>query len=550
MASEASGQTDQEQLVRFLESPSSYPHRPVEVRSIQTHISWVFIAPPFVFKVKKPVNLGFLDFSTLEKRCHFCRRELELNRRLCPDVYLDVIPINRNDGVLSFKPGGKPVEYVVKMKQLPGGWFLNELLETGLVGPSELNRVISVLRDFYKAQTPTQEIEAWGVPAKLKISTDENFAQLEAFVGKTISRSAFDTIQHFTNAFYATNARLFHDRIRQHRIRDCHGDLHLDHVHLTPEATTIFDCIEFNDRLRFIDIANDLAFLAMDFDFEGKREFGTLFLENAAREFDDTGLREVADFYKCYRAVVRGKVEALETTSTEAAMASEHAKRATRYFRLALRYAVSGSEGLVLVIMGRVATGKSTVAKQLGDELDWPVLSSDRIRKSLAGVPLTQRTGSEITGMVYSPAMTDRTYNELVERGLAAAANGGGVILDATFSSREKRDLLRTACARNKVALQVVELETENREVANRLLARAANSEEISDARMEDLEILTASYQAPLELGPDLIKITTSGSISEAAAKSVLLRLAEQRVRRGRGPASRLKVNDNGENRS
>ena len=530
MASEAHGQTDPQQFVRFLESPSSYPHRPAEVRSVQTHISWVFIAPPFVFKLKKPVNLGFLDFSTLEKRRHFCRRELELNRRLCPDVYLDVLPINTIDGVLSFESGGKPVEYVVKMKQLEGGWFLNELLEKGQAREKEINRVISVLHRFYKAQTPSQEVEAWGVPEKLKISTDENFAQVEPFVGKTVSRTAFETVQNFTNSFYAKNARLFHDRIQQHRIRDCHGDLHLDHVHLTPETTTIFDCIEFNDRLRFIDIANDLAFLAMDFDFEGKRELGKLFLENAAREFGDPGLREVADFYKCYRAFVRGKVEAIEMTSAGAAMAAEHGKRATRYFRLALRYAISGSEPLVLVIMGQVATGKSTVAKQLGNELDWPVLSSDQIRKTLAGIPLTQRTKLEITEMVYSQAMTNRTYKELVERGLAAAASGGGVILDATFSSREKRDFLRAACAKDEITLQVVELETEQRKIADRLVARATDSGEISDARLEDLEMLTTSYQAPSELGPGLIKLTTSGAASEVVAKSVLLRLAEKQV--------------------
>jgi aminoglycoside phosphotransferase family enzyme/predicted kinase len=531
MGSEAHEQTQQEQLVRFLRSPSFYPHRPTEVRAIQTHISWVFVAPPFVFKVKKPVNLGFLDFSTLEKRHHFCRRELELNWRLCPDVYLEVIPINAKDGVLSFKPGGTPVEYAVKMKELPAGWFLNELLEKGLVGENEINRVISRLHRFYETETPSQEIEEWGTPEKLKVSTDENFTQVETFVGTTISRGAFDAIRHFTNSFYAANGRLFHERIQRHRIRDCHGDLRLNHVHITPEATTIFDCIEFNDRLRFIDIANDLAFLAMDFDFEGKRELGKVFLRNAAHEFGDTGLQKVADFYKCYRAVVRGKVEAIETTSTGASMTAEHAKRATRYFRLALRYAVSGSQGLVLVIMGRVATGKSTVAKQLGNELDWPVFSSDRVRKALAGVPLTQRTESEITGMVYSPQMTDRTYNELVEWGLAAVATGGGVILDATFSSREKRDYLRTECARANVALQVVELETEKGEIANRLEARAANSEEISDARLENLAMLTAAYEAPSEIGPDLIKITTSGSISEAAAKSVLLSLAEIQVR-------------------
>ncbi len=252
---------------------------------MQTHISWVFIAPPFVFKVKKPVNFGFLDFSTLEKRRHFCEREIELNRRLCPEVYLRVIPIYKSASGFSFKAQGEIAEYSVMMKQLPAGSFLSELLAKGLVGETEINRVISCLHRFYESETPTPEIEQWGTPEKLKISTDENFRQVEPFVGKTISPVALETIRHFTNSFYATNEDLFRNRIRQHRIRDCHGDLHLDHVHLTPEATTIFDCIEFNDRFRFIDIANDLAFLAMDFDFEGKRELGNLLLRNAARGF-------------------------------------------------------------------------------------------------------------------------------------------------------------------------------------------------------------------------------------------------------------------------
>lgn len=526
MASAAREQTEQEQILAFLTSPASYPHAPPEVRSIQTHISWVFIAPPFVFKVKKPVNLGFLDFSTLEKRRHFCQRELELNRRLCPDVYLEVVPINARGSDISFQSTGKPVEYALKMKQLPSGSFLNELLGKELVAETEINRVISCLRAFYEAQVPSQEIEQWGEPERLKISTDENFAQVEAFVGKTISPAAFETIRHFTNSFYAANERLFRERMEEHRIRDCHGDLHLDHVHITPDATTIFDCVEFNDRLRFIDIANDLAFLAMDFDFEGKRELGTLFLRNASREFGDPGLLEVADFYKCYRAVVRGKVESIQTTSTEPSAAEEHGKRAMRYFRLALRYAVAGSQPLVLVVMGTVGTGKSTVAKQLGSELDWPVLSSDRIRKTLAGVPLTERTAPDLRELVYSERMTDRTYEELLKKGLAAVAMQGGAILDATFSSRAKRDYLLHACARAGVPVQVIELEAKQDDSASRLKARDENSSEVSDARLEDVEILTAAYEPPLELEPAMIKIATSTPDSERAVRSILLRLA------------------------
>jgi uncharacterized protein len=518
----------QERLVAFLQSPSSYPHSPREVRAMETHISWVFIASPFVFKVKKPVNLGFLDFSTLEKRHHFCRRELELNRRLCPEVYLGVVPIYESDAGFSFGDADREIaEYSVKMRELPHGWFLNELLAKGLVGEIEVNRVISCLRRFYEAQTPRPEVEAWGIPEKLKISTDENFAQVKAFVGKTISSVAFEAIRHFTNGFYAANKELFHKRTQKHRILDCHGDLHLDHVHITPKATSIFDCIEFNDRFRFIDIANDLAFLAMDFDFEGKRELAKLLLENAARELRDPGLLKLANFYKCYRAFVRGKVESIQASSAAAADVEEHVKRAARYFRLALRYVTCGSEPVVLVIMGRVGTGKTTFARQLGSELEWPVFSSDRIRKMLAGVPLMERTAPELRGKVYSEHMSDQTYKTLLERALAALATNSGVILDATFSRRTKREYLRNECAKAHVRLQVVELDTDKEEIAKRLKARGRNTEETSDARLEDFEKLSAAYEPPLELAQDLIKISTSLTPTDAL-KAALLQLAEK----------------------
>src|SRR5204862_4523603 len=267
----------------------------------------------------------------LENRHYFCRREIALNRRLAPEVYLEVVPIYKTTSGFSFNPKGEIVEYAVKMKKLPHGWFLNELLKKNLVGEKEINRVISALRQFYQAETPTPEIEQWGTPEKLKISTDENVTQVERFIGKTISPAGFDTIRHYTDQFYVVNKTLFHERIQQHRILDCHGDLHLDHVHLTPEAVTIFDCIEFNDRFRFIDIANDLAFLAMDFDFEGRSDLAHLLLQTAARKLRDPELLTVSNFYKCYRAFVRGKVESIQAIEPETENPEEHAQQAAHY---------------------------------------------------------------------------------------------------------------------------------------------------------------------------------------------------------------------------
>ncbi len=546
-------------LVDFLESPDSYPHRPTEVRTIQTHISWVFIASPFVFKVKKPVNLGFLDFSTLEKRHYFCQREVELNRRLAPEIYLGVVPIYKAASGFSFNREGEIAEYCVKMRELPHGGpdrrslssrrsgakadgeggFLNELVEKNLVGEKEINRVISSLHGFYRAETPTPEIEQWGTPEKLKISTDENFTQVEPFVGKTISPVAFEAIRHYTNQFYQLNQNLFRQRIQQRRILDCHGDLRLDHVHLTPEATTIFDCIEFNDRFRFIDIANDLAFLAMDFDFKGRSDLGNLLFRNAARELSDAGMLKVANFYKCYRAFVRGKIESIQATEKETTSPTEHERQAARYFRLALRYAISGSERLILVVMGGVGSGKTTVAKQLARELDWPVFSSDEIRKTLAGVPLTQRTPLESRANIYSARMTQKTYRKLLKDGLVAIGrcsrgrrprqfqSHNGAILDATFSTRALREFVRDKCKKANVRIQFMELEADPSEIKKRLMSRDEKMAEASDARIEDFEKLHAAYQPPSELAPDLIRVSTKTSVSDAV-KAILLCLAEK----------------------
>ncbi len=415
------------------------------------------------------------------------------------------------------------------MKELPDGWFLSELLEKNLVGEKEINRMISTLHRFYQSETPTPEIEQWGTPEKLKISTDENFAQVEPCVGKTISQAAFETIRHFTNRFYIVNENLFCERIQQHRILDCHGDLHLDHIHLTPDATTIFDCIEFNDRFRFIDIANDLAFLAMDFDFKGRSDLGNLFLRNAARELGDAGLLKVANFYRCYRAFVRGKVERIQAREKETTNPKEHYEQAARYFRLALRYAIAGSEPLILVVMGGVGTGKSTIAKRLASEVDWPVFSSDEIRKRLAGVPLTQRTPPELRAKIYSAQMTQQTYRKLLVDGLATLKENRGAILDATFSTRALRKLLRHECEKANVPFQFVELEVDVNEIKKRLKLRDEKTGETSDARLEDFEKLNAAYEPTSELAPGLIRVSTTTSVSDAV-KTILLCLTEKQA--------------------
>jgi aminoglycoside phosphotransferase family enzyme/predicted kinase len=485
-----------------------------------------------VFKLKKPVNFGFLDFSTLPKRQFYCQREVDLNRRLCPDMYLGVVPICQDGKKLSFEERGVCVEYVVKMRELAEAYFIKELLPRGRVGPEHMDKIVSVLTRFYDSQSPTAEIESWGTVEKLKISTDENFSQIEPYIGQVTSRPAFETIRSFTNSFYQQCSHLFESRIREHRIRDCHGDLHLDHIHLTPDSISIFDCIEFNERFRFLDVANDLAFLAMDLDFEGYSALARHFIATAVRQLHDLGMRSVTDFYKCYRACVRGKVETMRSAALEAQPEEQetHLRLARRYFRLALQYAVTGSRPLVLAMMGRIASGKSTLAEALAAELGWALFSSDRMRKTAAGVPLYERGNDIARSELYSTAMTEQTYHNLITAAEAEAEAGRSVVLDATFAKRSHRARLADRLGVRGVAFRFVETEADHDTIKQRLQARDAGPHVVSDARLEDFESLTRLYEPPRELAQgDLIKVGAS-ALPEETLTRVLMALAEAQV--------------------
>ena len=491
----------EEELLDFLLDTHSYSHRPQQVHLIQTHGAYILVASPYVYKVKKPVNLGFLDFSTLGKRLHFLKRELLLNKRLCPEIYLGIVPIFLKKGTLTFSGDDNIVEYALKMRELPSQYFIKERLKKGDFGYEEIDRIAEKLKMFYKYQIPKEKIVTWGRIEQLKISTDENFRQIEPYIDRTLSQQAFDTIRYYTDQFYIHKASLLSSRADDGWIRDCHGDLHLDHIHLSPTSVCIYDCIEFNDRFRYIDVANDIAFLAMDLDFHGHPHFSKFLVDRMAGLLGDPDMHRVMDFYKCYRAVVRGKVESLRSSEHEIPDAERKQSRelAQHYVRMALQYAAVGSKPTVLVVMGNVATGKSTLATTLSQELGWEVVSSDKIRKELFGIPLHERSNDHIRSRLYTDFMKQKVYGQLLDYAVNKACKGKDMILDATFSSRANRTRLRKQLKLLGASYCFIETQASDKTVQQRLREREKDSP-VSDARIEDLELMKRLYEPPTEL--------------------------------------------------
>jgi len=274
-------------------------------------MSFIFLTGEYVYKVKKPVDLGYLDYTTLEKRRFFCHQELELNRRLCPDAYLNVVTITRDEEGMHIEGKGKAIEYAVKMRQLPQHRMMDALLVQNQVTSEMVTRVADKLADFHQKAETNSRIAAFGKLDVICQNTDENFSQTEKYIDISIPRSQYERIKKYTNDFIHHNSALFSKRVNENRIKDCHGDLHAAHICFT-EDICIYDCIEFNDRFRYSDVASEIAFLAMDLDRYHHADLSQHLVNAYVELSHNEELLDLLDFYKCYRAYVRGKVESFK----------------------------------------------------------------------------------------------------------------------------------------------------------------------------------------------------------------------------------------------
>ncbi|MFP3928171.1 MAG: phosphotransferase [Desulfobacteraceae bacterium] len=327
--------------IEDLLDPSSLPDPTTDVRLIQTHISMVLVGDDFVYKIKKPVDFGFLNFSTLELRGHYCREEVRLNQRLSEDIYLGVIPVTRDKGRDRLGGSGETVDYAVRMRRIPEQRLMRYLYERGELKEHHLKRVARVLADFHLKAARSPTIDNFGHWENFKVNTDENFEQTAPYIGRTIDSQDYAEIKRWTEDFFKGYSELFEERVSSGRIRDCHGDLHMEHICLLDEErVAVIDCIEFNDRFRYTDTLADIAFLLMDLEFRGGYEAAECLWKAYAEPACESGMERLLTFYKVYRAYVRGKVMGfqLDDQGVSPTAREEAAVVAGKYFALARSY--------------------------------------------------------------------------------------------------------------------------------------------------------------------------------------------------------------------
>lgn len=483
----------------------------------ETHISWVFLTADRVYKIKKPVDLGFLDFTTLSARKRACDAELELNRRLAPDVYLRLLPVVQDAQgthhlALAAESGHAPhevVDWAVEMVRLNDDDSAEAMVERGELGRDPLRRLAALLAQFHGRCRSDEETSRFGTRQVIERNVRENFEQTARSVLNHLNLEQAEEIKAFQLQTLEHKQADFDRRITEQRIRDGHGDLRLEHVYFSGDQVHIIDCIEFNDRFRYGDTCADIAFLCMDLSFHQRPDLAEQLLAYYAEESQDYGLYRVVDFYMSYRAYVRAKVTAMLEQDTEqsATVQQRLYAQARRYFLLA---EAAGRPALeppfLLVVFGHIAAGKSTLARRLGDRLVAPVINSDRVRKHAAGVSPHTR----LPPQAYAPKESTRVYARLREQGAAVLTSERPVIIDATCSGREQRARFAELARDHGVPILFVECSVPVALCRERLQDRE-RTPSISDGRLGLLDGFLARYEAPSELpAQQLLRVDTS----------------------------------------
>lgn len=482
MMTNASADTSaQEALFRALSSCRG-------ARVLETHISYILLTGEFAFKIKKAVNLGFLDFTTLDARRHYCERELELNRRLAPQLYLGVVPITGTPESPRIDGPGPAIEYAVKMREFAQDALLSRVLAAGQLTVSHIDQLAEEIAAFHGLAERVPADAPFGSADQVLALAIENFTEIEPLLPAPGDRRTAAAIRAWTEQEHASHRDVFRKRREAGSVRACHADLHLGNIVLFNGRPTLFDCVEFNDAIRWSDVMADVGFLTMDLIDHRRPGFASRFL-NAYLEItgDYEGLR-VLRFYAVYRAMVRAKVACMRASQIEDALERKTAIQESRqYLRLARRLTRSRDAGLIIT-HGPAASGKTTATQILVETLNAVRVRTDVERKRLHGLPALARTHSDLNRGVYSAADTARTYEAVAAIAKTIIEAGFVAIADGAFLRRWQRDRFAALADEMHVPFAILSLQVDRDTLAARVMKRQLHGDDASEAGPDVLE--------------------------------------------------------------
>lgn len=503
-------------------SSEVYDHPVRNIQLIETHISWVILTGDFAYKIKKPVNFGFLDFSTLEKRRMCCDQELLLNRRLAADIYLDVVSISGTFEAPVISTDGKVFEYAVKMRQFPQSAQLDHMLSDGKLNTEHMEAIARMVADFHQmipradtsmaGESMVDEYIAYGNKKAVYRPVEENFTQINQHFDTTLYEESLAELQSWNVSACMKLGEIFEQRKANGFVRECHGDMHLRNLVWLDRGPAAFDCIEFNPQLRWIDVMSDIAFLVMDLQERKEDQLANRFLNTYLEITGDYAGLTVLPFYLCYRAMVRAKVAALflgqENISPEESAYS--LAEFVSYLELARRYTLQSTPKLI-IMRGLSASGKSTVSKKILDTLGAIRIRSDVERKRLFNVSSNENASRSIDTGVYSTTASQQTYEKLLELAEQVISVGYNVVVDAAFLKHEQREPFQKLARHLKVSYVILEITAPAEILQQRIVER---KNDVSDADLAVLKHQLSNWQTlqKNEIA-NVISVSTEGAL-------------------------------------
>jgi aminoglycoside phosphotransferase family enzyme/predicted kinase len=519
------------ETVEALKLPDAWPHPVRDLELIETHCSWVFLTGEFAYKIKKPVNFGFLDFSTLEKRRHCCREELRLNRRLAPELYLDVVPIAGSPPRVGGP--GAPVEYAVKMRQFDMDCGFDRLAQRGALLPEHVDATASVLAGFHATAERAGDDSGFGDPGAVARQVLENFDQVEPHLDEQSpgSRARFDRVAAWSRSACERCAEAFAVRLAEGFVRECHGDLHLRNIVWWQGNVLPFDCIEFNPALRWIDVMSELAFLLMDLDDHGLPGLSVRLLNAYLEHTGDFEGLKVLRFYQAYRAMVRAKVESLRLAQLDV-LDEQGVEAMETYLRLASGY-TRAPEPRLVIAHGLSGSGKTYVSQQLLEAAPLVRLRSDVERKRLFGLAPTAASGSGQDSGIYTHGASERTYDRLAQLAGQLLKDGWSVLVDATFLDRRERDRFRAIADFCHCPFAIMHCK------ADMDIQRQRVTDRQGDASEANVSVLEHQLETVQPLGEDELEVTIAIDTTGEPRLGALLEFLGHSIGARRGDPSR-----------